>query len=240
MLLFLVAVTGFALTSVAQVWETASRREREAELLFIGKQFRDAIMRYAASSPGAPQYPKKLEDLLADPRFPNLRRHLRQIYVDPMTGKADWGLVLGPDGSVFGVHSLSEHRPVKVAGFAIDEDSFSTAKSYAEWKFVALVQSAASSPIASLGVGPGALPNAGGGPAPVAAAEPAPPPISPEAQCNAQRSSDLRTCSNLTLEPGEDAVAMAAARARCMRSVVARLRACLDGGNAPPLEMTAR
>jgi len=238
LLLFMVALTGWALAGVAQVWHTLSIREKEAELLFIGKQFRDAIMRYAASSPGTPQYPKKLEDLLHDPRFPQIRRHLRQIYVDPMTGKANWGLVTGPDGVVLGVHSLSEDTPVKVAGFPADEE-FSTAKSYAEGKFVAVPQDAASSPIAPLGVTPGPVPRAASG-LTSAAGEPVSPPVSPEAQCNSQRLADLRICSNLTQEPGEDAAAMAGMRARCMQSAIARSRGCLAGASTPPLETTAR
>ena len=128
---------------------------------------------------------------------------------------------------------------MKVAGFPADED-FSMAKSYAEWKFVVVAQDAASSPIAPLGVTPGAVARAGSGLTPGAAGEPASPPVSPEAQCNSQRLADLRTCSNLAEEPGVDAAAMAGVRARCIQSVVARLRGCLDGTSAPPLETTAR
>ena len=29
-------------------------------------------------------------------------------YIDPITGKRDWGLVIAPEGGFMGMHSLSE------------------------------------------------------------------------------------------------------------------------------------
>src|ERR1700757_4232510 len=91
--LFLVALMGATLVAVAQVWHTQVKRDKEAELLFVGNQFRRAIALYYERAPGGfRQYPKQLNDLLQDPRFPNIQRHLRKLYLDPMTGKAEWGL----------------------------------------------------------------------------------------------------------------------------------------------------
>ncbi|MBW8900178.1 MAG: type II secretion system protein [Massilia sp.] len=113
--LLMVAVMGLGLTVIAELDSTAVQRDREAELLAIGRQFRTAIGRYVQARGGAGQtnaYPPSLEDLLQDPRVPGVRRHLRKIFVDPMTGKAEWGLVM-MGGRIVGVHSLSERRPIK-------------------------------------------------------------------------------------------------------------------------------
>src|SRR3990172_10577225 len=77
-LLVAVAVMAAGLAAIGEVASTAAKREREAELLFVGDQFARAIAEYRASSPGAAQYPQKLEELLADNRHPNVGRYLRR------------------------------------------------------------------------------------------------------------------------------------------------------------------
>ena len=66
----------------------------------------------------------RLEELLQDPRYPDIRRYLRKIYLDPMTGSAEWGLVTGPGGEIYGVHSLSGDEPLKKANFGLAEKAF--------------------------------------------------------------------------------------------------------------------
>ena len=131
----LVALIGIGLAVVAQVWSTASQREREQELLFIGHQFRAAIRSYYDASPGAKQYPRSIADLLEDKRSPTVVRHLRRPYVDPMTGKNEWGLVRQGDWIV-GVYSLSTAKPIKSALFAADDVAFADAATYADWRFI--------------------------------------------------------------------------------------------------------
>jgi type II secretory pathway pseudopilin PulG len=135
-LLVAVAIMAAGLAAIGEVASTAAKREKEAELLFVGDQFARAIAEYHASSPGAPQYPQKLEDLLADNRYPNARRYLRRIYPDPITGRPDWGLVRGPGGGIMGVHSQSTARPLKTANFPRGYESFTGAGTYAAWRFV--------------------------------------------------------------------------------------------------------
>ncbi len=143
----LIAIVFFGLGSVgaARVLASSERAEREAELLFVGNQFRQAIASYYSASPGAPRYPEKLEDLLLDSRFPAIRRHLRKIYVDPITGKTEWGLVIAPEGGILGVHSLSDREPLKRANFDFADQAFEEAAkakdhpyAYRDWQFVFL------------------------------------------------------------------------------------------------------
>src|SRR4030067_2335831 len=76
-----------------------------------------------------------LEELLHDPRFPNLVRPLRKLDVDPMTGRAEWGTVKAPDGGIMGVYSLSEEAPIKVANFHDADRQFEGKTKYNEWMF---------------------------------------------------------------------------------------------------------
>ena len=134
-LLFVVAGLGIAMAAVGTIWHTASKREKEAELLFVGNQFRQAIESFWNRSPGNKRLPRDLEELVTDPRFPNAVRHLRRIYRDPVTGKSEWGLVKQPDGGIAGVHSLSGDAPMKRSGFAAANQDFMKAQSYEEWIF---------------------------------------------------------------------------------------------------------
>lgn len=137
-LVLAIALHGAVMAAVGSVWHTAQKRERERELLFIGDQFRSAIRAYAQSGPGTRgQLPRTLDDLLLDPRFPGTRRHLRKIFVDPMTWKAEWGLVTTPDGrAILGVYSLSEEAPLKTGQFQPADRAFEGAERYSDWKFV--------------------------------------------------------------------------------------------------------
>jgi type II secretory pathway pseudopilin PulG len=136
-MLLAVAVIGIGLAAVGEVWSAASQRSRERELIFIGHEFRGAIERYYEQTPGGiKRFPIKLEDLLEDNRYPMVRRHLRKLYRDPMTGKAQWGLVKAPDGGVQGVYSLSDERPIKQSGFEPADQGLQGAPTLSGWRFV--------------------------------------------------------------------------------------------------------
>ena len=134
-LLIAVALMSIGLAAVGHVWSTTMKRERERELLFAGAQFRLAIGRYYEGSPGAKQYPRRLEELIEDQRFPVVKRHLRKIYLDPMTGKPNWGLIVQGD-QILGVHSQSTDQPLKNANFDASDNSFAGSNSYSDWQFV--------------------------------------------------------------------------------------------------------
>jgi type II secretory pathway pseudopilin PulG len=135
-LLFATALLAVALALALQLWSTLDRRAREQQLLFVGAQFRSALMRYYAAAPpgGRREFPQSLDDLLRDRRYPETRRYLRKIFVDPLTGKADWGFVRGRDGAISGVYSKAAGVPIKTANFG-GEFQFEGARSYAEWIF---------------------------------------------------------------------------------------------------------
>ena len=136
-LLIAIAVIGIGLAAVGPVSRTLQLREQERELLFVGDQFRRAIGAYYEGTPGGlKQFPKKLEDLLRDNRHPGVRRHLRKLYVDPLTGTTQWGLVELPGSGITGVYSLSESAPVKAVNFPAPYGSFQSAKKHSDWKFV--------------------------------------------------------------------------------------------------------
>ena len=137
-LLFIVAVIAGGLAAVGEAWHTSARREKEAELLFIGHQYRQAIARYYLAGL---RYPRALADLLRDPRRPGTERYLRRLYADPLTGSSEWGLVKAPDGGIQGVYSLSQDRPLKTAGFRPRDRELLGAASYTDWKFMHARQS---------------------------------------------------------------------------------------------------
>lgn len=132
--MFMVIVLTGGLALVGEVWHTASLREKESELLSIGHQYRRAIERYYVNGPRL--YPRTLEDLLKDPRKPVTERYLRRLYPDPITGKAEWGIVKAPDGGIMGVHSLSDARPLKTAGFRPRDKDLENKEKYSDWKFI--------------------------------------------------------------------------------------------------------
>jgi type II secretory pathway pseudopilin PulG len=135
-LLIAVATVGGGAAATAELWSQSERREKERELLFVGAQFREAVRRYYEASPGvAKSYPQHLDDLLADKRFPEPRRHLRRMYRDPTTGKAEWAVVESPQGGIMGVHSVSEAAPLKRGDFSGDDAALVGATRYSEWRF---------------------------------------------------------------------------------------------------------
>lgn len=132
-----VAVSGALLAAGSVVWSQQAQRERERELLLIGKEFRRAIGLYYERTPGAAKrYPERLEDLLRDDRYLSMQRYLRRIYRDPLTGKPEWGLIQAPAGGIMGVHSLSNSRPTKTGGFDEAERDLDGKTRYSDWQFV--------------------------------------------------------------------------------------------------------
>ncbi len=116
--LFLVAITAAGLAALGQSWSTAAQRERERELEFRGGEIARAIASYALATPSPPvRYPRTWDDLLEDRRGPRPRHHLRRLYPDPFTGRADWELMPEPGqpGAFSGLRSRSEQGLLRVS-----------------------------------------------------------------------------------------------------------------------------
>lgn len=102
--LLAIALLSVGLTAASEVWVTTARRHRMEQLEWVGQQFVQAIGSYYQSSPpGVKTYPPSLQALLEDKRYPFVRRHLRQVYLNPFTGTADWEMVKAPDSGIRGV-----------------------------------------------------------------------------------------------------------------------------------------
>lgn len=116
----------------ATTWR-ALKADREAELLFRGLAYRNAIRSFHLAN-GV--YPRSLEDLEKDPRSPT-KRHIRRLYRDPVSRdeKGGWRLVTASDGGIAGVASASREPPLKQANFPVEVEKFTGAQSYSEWVF---------------------------------------------------------------------------------------------------------
>ncbi len=145
--LLAVAIVGIAMTAANRYWSTVIQREREAELIFRGDQIREAIKTYYENPPEGQirQYPRTINDLLKDSRYPQTRRHLRRWYKTPFPDESDWAIVRDAGGRIKGVHSTHPGRPLKTGGFPKAYSAFNTAVSYADWKFIYIPEGISSS-----------------------------------------------------------------------------------------------
>lgn len=135
-LLMVMAIAGIGMAGVGIVWHQDAQREREKELLFIGDEYRKAIGSYYENSLSeVKQFPATLEDLVTDKRFPDIKRHLRKLYSDPMALGKPWQLVL-QQGQIIGVYSASKQTPIKKIGFQPPYETFGEAAEYSDWKFI--------------------------------------------------------------------------------------------------------
>jgi type II secretory pathway pseudopilin PulG len=171
-LIVLVTVIGMVGAATLKIDSLLRRAAAEEELLSIGAEFSAALASYAAATPqGQLQQPPTLQELLKDPRSPALRRHLRKIFIDPVTGTAEWGIVyVGDRAGILGVYSLSQARPLKIGNFDARFPGFDNKQHLSDWKFTAALMPVA--PVA---------------PPPAGSAAPAAPLFPPQAQQQPQQ-----------------------------------------------------
>ncbi len=87
---FAVTVLTIGLLVAIPVWETQLQREKEAELIFRGLQYVEAVRIYQEKNPG--RFPQSLEELLnEDDDGP---KYIRKLYPDPMTEDGEWNVIL--------------------------------------------------------------------------------------------------------------------------------------------------
>ncbi len=222
------------MAAIGTLWHTAVQREKEAELLFVGDQYRRAIERFLSTPLPAGQVrrlPQSLDELLLDPRFPQTVRHLRRLYPDPMTGEAAWGLLKDAQGGIAGVHSLSSTVPFKTANFPARYTEFAGLGSYREWVFKGVDNAAASDSVAAT---PAQMePD---NPHDQAADQSAPtsPPASEQAPRNLERARLMAACSAARLQ-GELACGTLLGQGDqtawrgCMNAAAQNYNACIKG-----------
>lgn len=147
MILMVVVITGI-FAEVATFYASRSRlMDREAELLFRGTAYRNAIKSYYESGKPIKTYPKSLSDLINDPRTAH-KPHLRVLYPDPFSAeKSGWKLFRASDGGISGLSSQSVAAPLKTGGFRQGYEKFEGAKSYTEWVFEYVPMGASGVPV---------------------------------------------------------------------------------------------
>jgi type II secretory pathway pseudopilin PulG len=135
-LVVLLALGGLAALQFGQSAHDARLRDKEAQLLWIGQQFRQALASYYLASPGpAKHLPVRLEDLLRDNRFPQPVRHLRRLYADPIQPDMPWG-VLKRGNQIIGLYSQADGTPFRTTNLGPGLEAAEGARSYADWRFM--------------------------------------------------------------------------------------------------------
>jgi hypothetical protein len=89
MLLVIITIMGIGLMVAVPVWQTEIQREQEAELIFRGNQYVEAVRIFQTKNPG--RFPKTLEELLKT-------KCIRRVYKDPMTPEGEWNVILHQEG----------------------------------------------------------------------------------------------------------------------------------------------
>ena len=84
-LAFAMFVLSLGLMLAVPIWQTQIQRELEAELIFRGKQYVEAVRLYQLKNPG--KFPSNLEELVEE-------NFLRRPFPDPMTAHGEWNIIL--------------------------------------------------------------------------------------------------------------------------------------------------
>jgi len=141
-LMVLLALGGLLAVRYTESAITARQREQEAQLLWVGQQFRQALESYYLATPGpAKHLPVSLNELVRDTRFPQPVRHLRRIYADPLQPEVPWGLVRRGN-QIIGVYSQSDGTPLRRTQLGPGLESLEGADHYADWRFMFIPRAA--------------------------------------------------------------------------------------------------
>ena len=99
-----IAIMSIFMAVAVQTVEFQMRREREAELIFRGEQYVEAIRLYKAKYGRHPMRMKEIWE--ADPKV------VRKQWLDPITDSEDWGLIfLGQEGRRIGPENAFQGTP---------------------------------------------------------------------------------------------------------------------------------
>jgi type II secretory pathway pseudopilin PulG len=143
LLLVTIAVISAIAASSLQIGTQITRRDAEQALQVVGGEFEQALYSYANATPNnkspninsGAKGPRTLAELLKDTRFAGVKRHLRQLHADPLTGLNEWGIITDKAGFILGIYSLALGKPIKQTGFASLHSNFEDAIGYERWIF---------------------------------------------------------------------------------------------------------
>lgn len=125
-----------AVTIAGGYWYQKERSDRlrmEEQIVYAGNEITDAIASYYGATPGkVRELPREWTDLLDDNRNGQHAQHLRDLPLDPMTGRRDWVPVRDRDGRITGVHSASSKQSLGLPAFA---SARVTGERYSDWLF---------------------------------------------------------------------------------------------------------
>lgn len=89
LLMFVVFLMSIGLMIAVPVWQTQIQREKEAELIFRGKQYVEAIRLFQRKKPGT--FPRDFEELMEE-------KCLRKLFEDPISPDGKWNIILLSQG----------------------------------------------------------------------------------------------------------------------------------------------
>lgn len=109
--LIAMALIGIGLLAISEVWTTTTKRQKMAQLDWVGEQYVQAIESYYYANTGSVHlYPPTLDDLLEDKRYLSIRRHIRTLYGNPFTNGNAWKTLPAPGGGIQGIE-YAQHDP---------------------------------------------------------------------------------------------------------------------------------
>lgn len=134
----MLAVMAAGMAAMGTQWAVAAQRERETELLFRGAEFSRALAAWRDATPaGQAIAPMLLQDLLVDERSTPPRHHLRRLYTDPFTARADWELLRSADGRIVAVASRSRLPALRRVQRPLRAEADPDRPSVGDWVFAA-------------------------------------------------------------------------------------------------------
>jgi type II secretory pathway pseudopilin PulG len=104
MLLFVITAMAIGLMVAVPVWQTQIQREKEAELIFRGNQYVEAVRVFQIKKPGT--FPRSLDELIEE-------KCIRRLYKDPMNPDGTWNIILLAAGPAPGGKQRGSQSPAR-------------------------------------------------------------------------------------------------------------------------------
>jgi len=108
-LIFAIFVLTLALMAAVPVWQTQIQREKEAELIFRGGQYVEAVRLFQLKNPG--RFPESVDQMIE-------AKCLRRRFPDPMVFHGEWNFIL-PYQAGAGQQQTSSQKVLVVPGAAL-------------------------------------------------------------------------------------------------------------------------